>query len=99
MKFMVIRGHYMGIICEKRKPEAFIFNMNVHIMPTNVHEYFIDRFWLNHFLFSELKALIQGLRGWIQKGGGSNDGSPPFVCYASPSPSFALLISSRTCPL
>ena len=63
MKFVIIRGHYMGIICEKRKPEAFIFNMNVHIMPTNVHEYFIDRFWLNHLLFSELKALVQGLRG------------------------------------
>ena len=46
MKFMVIRGHYMGIICEKRKPEAFIFNMNVHIMPTNVHEYLLTVFGL-----------------------------------------------------
>ena len=39
-KFVIIRGHYMGIICEARKPMVFRFNTNVHIMPTNVHQYF-----------------------------------------------------------
>ena len=35
--FMIIHGHYMGIICEKRKPKPFIFNMNVHLTSMNDH--------------------------------------------------------------
>ena len=35
--FMIIHGHYMGIICEKRKPKPFIFNMNFHLTSMNDH--------------------------------------------------------------
>ena len=45
--FMNIRGHYMDIICKKRGQITFIFNTNVHIMPMNVHEFYVSGLMTN----------------------------------------------------